>query len=108
MRLQSRIPAAYSITSKFIEPEDPKHTHDAIGMMDLLMGKLSEMFRQFGMSDDPPAATSRAVQPDLRTTVRITRDTCYADSPGNLTAIKTERYQDMSDSEMSTYKHAAV
>jgi hypothetical protein len=58
MRIQSRIPAAYSITSKFIEPEDPKHTNDAIGMMDLLMGKLSEMFRQYGMSDDPPAATN--------------------------------------------------
>jgi hypothetical protein len=58
MRLQSRIPAAYFITSKFIEPEDPKHTHDATGMMDLLMGKLSEMFRQYGMSDDPPAATN--------------------------------------------------
>jgi hypothetical protein len=57
-RIQSRIPAAYSIISKFIEPEDPKHTNDAIGMMDLLMGKLSEMFRQYGMSDDPPTATN--------------------------------------------------
>ena len=56
----------------------------------------------------PEAGYSRAVQPELKAAVRITRDTCYADSPGDLTAIRTERYQDMSDSEMSTYKHAAV
>ena len=31
---------------------------------------------------------SRVVQPDLRAAVRITRDTCYADSPGDLTAIR--------------------
>jgi hypothetical protein len=60
MRIQSRIHAAYAITSKFIEPENPEHTNDAIGMMDLLMGKLSEMFRQFGMPDDPPAAINMA------------------------------------------------
>ena len=41
MRIQSRLPAAYPITSKFIEPEDPKYTNDAIGQMDLLLGKLS-------------------------------------------------------------------
>ena len=58
--------------------------------------------------DLPYQGVSRAVQSDLRAAVRITRDTCYADSPGDLTAIRTERYQDMSDSEMSTYKHAAV
>jgi hypothetical protein len=27
-------------------------------MMDLFLGKMSEMFRQFGISDDPPAATN--------------------------------------------------
>ena len=58
MRIQSHLPAAYPITSKFIEPEDPKYTNDALGQMDLLLGKLSEMFRQYGMSDDPPAATN--------------------------------------------------
>jgi hypothetical protein len=42
MRIQSRIPVAYSITSKFIESEDPKYTNDAIGMMDLFLGKISE------------------------------------------------------------------
>jgi hypothetical protein len=30
-------------------------------MMDLFLGKISEMFRQYGMSDDPPAATNMVV-----------------------------------------------
>jgi hypothetical protein len=53
MRIQSRLPVAYSVTSKFIESEDPKYTNDAIGMMDLFLGKISEMFRQHGMNDNP-------------------------------------------------------
>ena len=58
IRLQSGVPAAYSVTSKFIEHENPIHTNDAIGIMDLLTGNMSEMFRQYGMSDDPWAATN--------------------------------------------------
>jgi hypothetical protein len=58
--------------------------------------------------DLPHQGVSRAVQPERETAIRITRDTCYADPPGNLTAIKTERCQGMTDSQMSTYKHTAV
>ena len=33
MRIQNRVPAAYSIISKYIEQELPMHTYDAIGMV---------------------------------------------------------------------------
>ena len=58
MRIQNRVPAAYSIASKYIEQELPIHTYDAIGIMDVFMGQISEMFRQYGISDDPPAAAN--------------------------------------------------
>ena len=43
--IQNRLPATYSVTSRFIESEDPKYTNDAIGMMDLFLGEISEMLR---------------------------------------------------------------
>ena len=60
MRIQNRLQAAYSITSKYIESEEPIHTYDAIGIMDVMMGQLVEMFRQYGISDNPPAEAHRA------------------------------------------------
>ena len=58
MRIQNRVPAAYSITSRFIAQELPTLTYDSIGNMDLFLGQISEMFRQYGISDDPPAAAN--------------------------------------------------
>ena len=35
-----------------------KLTYDSIGNMDVFLGQISEMFRQYGISDDPPAAAN--------------------------------------------------
>jgi hypothetical protein len=59
IRIQSRLPATYSVTSRFIESEDPKYTNDAISMMDLFLVEISDMLMQRGMNDNPVAPPLR-------------------------------------------------